>query len=524
MAKIGLDRKKRNIRRIIIAAVIVAAIVFVIIYNQFFPDELPSVRTAVIGSGNLTSRMYVTAEIQPGAVIQHSLSQGQRVLRVHVKPGDQVKAGDILLTLDMSTLEEQYEAARAARLEIERNLDAEAKAEIDRMAKAEQAQREMDRQLQNLTAGLSSAVGRLSQLLYTSPSQLEIDPGLEQYLADFIENMDPENPQQGIDDLLTNLEKSFSVMDNPDYEVILKALESDLQKTSSAAAYVINQLPASFDLADQLSGQISSAAGLDLLVQDPLTQAKAREEEAKRQLDAAVDQLKARSSGIVAAVNAEVGEIAGPAQIQGTNSLEDLLGNSLSGVGTTAAPVVTIYDNLNPLAVFQADRYDAGRIEEGMDVKYKYDDLEFFGKISKQSRIAESSSFNGATGSDFDFFGDVASAGGFSSEPQLRVEMTIKGDNLTDLILGFWIEAEIETERADNVLLLPAEAMRREIDQYYVYVLDTDDIIRRRDFQPGIQSDVYVQILSGLNEGDKVVLNPISLLFDGQEVREITDD
>jgi HlyD family secretion protein len=92
---------------------------------------------------------------------------------------------------------------------------------------------------------------------------------------------------------------------------------------------------------------------------------------------------------------------------------------------------------------------------------------------------------------------------------------------LTDLIPGFSINASIETQSADNTLILPAEAMRREIDSWYVFVVRDDGILEKRQFTPGIQAEMTVEILDGLSESDLVVLNPASILTNGMEV--ITD-
>jgi hypothetical protein len=55
------------------------------------------------------------------------------------------------------------------------------------------------------------------------------------------------------------------------------------------------------------------------------------------------------------------------------------------------------------------------------------------------------------------------------------IEMNIKGDDLTELTLGFLIDAQIKTATAENVLVLPAEAMKRELGEYFVFVVDEEN-------------------------------------------------
>jgi HlyD family secretion protein len=67
--------------------------------------------------------------------------------------------------------------------------------------------------------------------------------------------------------------------------------------------------------------------------------------------------------------------------------------------------------------------------------------------------------------------------------------------------------------------VLPAQAMRRELNEYYVFLVDKDNKLVRKPFTPGIQSDMYVEVLSGLNAGDKVVLNPTNEMSNGLKVK-----
>ena len=61
--------------------------------------------------------------------------------------------------------------------------------------------------------------------------------------------------------------------------------------------------------------------------------------------------------------------------------------------------------------------------------------------------------------------------------------------------------------------------MRRELDKYFVFTVDKDNIIKRKVFTPGIQSDMSVEVIDGLNESDIVVMNPPSSIEDGIKVQ-----
>ena len=516
------NRKRRNIRRGLVIIMLAAVIIGVILYNQLRPDDQISVRTARLEIGDISSYYYVTAEIKPGSVTEHAADVSQMVLEVLVEPQQQVQAGDILAILDQQELEDQYEAAREARRDIEASLAEADEAQQARLDAAEQARRDLEHEISRLSSSLSSAASQLTRLAAIEPASLEVAPDLEERIAQVIVNAEPETVEQDIEKLLTEFRQAASIVENPEYNAALSQLEQDLQRATGAAGNVLSGLASttlggSIALPDDLAEQFGAFAELSAIIQDPLAQAIAQEEAARSQLERSRPNIYAESSGIVAQINISPGEYTGAAQIASQTGLESILGGvgSINSLTQQTASAFTIYDNTSPQAVFLVGRFDAGRIEAGMPARYDYEGQTFHGEIISKGKIAVNSSSNQLEG--LGILGDVG--GGFSSEPQLEVRMDIRGSNLTELVTGFWIEAEIEVARAENVLLIPAEAMRRELDMYYVFLINEQGTVTRQPFTPGIQSELFVEVKEGLNEGAQVVLSPPTSLAQGQTVR-----
>jgi HlyD family secretion protein len=183
--------------------------------------------------------------------------------------------------------------------------------------------------------------------------------------------------------------------------------------------------------------------------------------------------------------------------------------------------VIVIYDNTRPKAYFQANRFDAAKLAVGMPVIYRQDGRTWTGQITYKGRIASNVDFSGSASDSL--LGGISSVSGLGSEPMIDLEMSIDGEDLTSLTLGFSLDAEIQTATADDVLLLPAESMKKELGEYYVFVVGTDSRLKRRVFKPGIQSDLFAEVREGLQPGEKVVLNPTNDLSDGMAVRVIND-
>ncbi len=78
---------------------------------------------------------------------------------------------------------------------------------------------------------------------------------------------------------------------------------------------------------------------------------------------------------------------------------------------------------------------------------------------------------------------------------------------------------ELLTEHLEGVLAIPRSSLLYAGDQNYVYVIDASNVARRRNVEIGLQVSDMVQIVSGLETGDRLVIQGQSLLTDGAAVR-----
>lgn len=241
-------------------------------------------------------------------------------------------------------------------------------------------------------------------------------------------------------------------------------------------------------------------------------QLKEAEKQAREALDNAKTVILAEVDGLVVQINAEVGE-------------PETSGNTVPALGTSEVPAMIVYDDSSLIASFRANRYDAIRIEKGQVVHYLADDLTYAGEVTFKSPIASSgtgandlSSITGM-GSLTSGMGSTDTGSLLSGEALVDVRMSLDGTNLDQLIIGFPIDAEITLTEVKDVLAIPAEALSRENDVYFVYVLDDAGTVYKRQVAVGIQADVYAQILSGLTRGEHVVLNPSGTIKDGIKVK-----
>ena len=84
---------------------------------------------------------------------------------------------------------------------------------------------------------------------------------------------------------------------------------------------------------------------------------------------------------------------------------------------------------------------------------------------------------------------------------------------------GFRVETRIIVWQSEDTLIVPASALFRSRDSWAVFVVE-NDIATLRTVEIGPNNGIEAQVISGLAEGDRVVLYPSSGLSEGMSVAE----
>jgi RND family efflux transporter MFP subunit len=87
------------------------------------------------------------------------------------------------------------------------------------------------------------------------------------------------------------------------------------------------------------------------------------------------------------------------------------------------------------------------------------------------------------------------------------------------LLPGLYAEADLQLDRRDNIPAVPVQALNREENKETVDVVGADGTIQQRRVELGIETSSDAEIVSGLNEGELVVVSDRSGLKPGQKVR-----
>jgi len=77
------------------------------------------------------------------------------------------------------------------------------------------------------------------------------------------------------------------------------------------------------------------------------------------------------------------------------------------------------------------------------------------------------------------------------------------------LMAGMSCEVEIITDIIENVLLVPDRAIAEKDDRMFVFVVDENDKIEAREIEIGETNFEYTEVLSGLEEGENVIVRGV---------------
>jgi HlyD family secretion protein len=258
-------------------------------------------------------------------------------------------------------------------------------------------------------------------------------------------------------------------------EVSLENARTSVVTAQNQLGTASNDTPADTDAQEALVDDAAAAVAL-----------------AQKDLDETV--ITAPVAGTVTALNGNAGEVVSapsavtPLAPGGTAPLpEETSGTGTGSAGAPGAGAFVVLDSADPFQlVVPFEEADAARIAPGQEVDVAVDALPNDTLTGRVVSVAPS-------GQDLSgivsYYATVVVEGG--------------ADRLRD---GQTAEANVRVEAVDNVLRVPASAVRREDGRPTVTVAGPDGQPVSVPFLAGLVGDDYVEVRSGLTDGDQVEL------------------
>lgn len=151
----------------------------------------------------------------------------------------------------------------------------------------------------------------------------------------------------------------------------------------------------------------------------------------------------------------------------------------------------------------KVDETDIGNIKVGQEATFTvdtYTDKTFTARVTKISQTDTSNSWDTSSSST------SSSSSSSSSASVIYYYVTLDVDDPdSQLLPAMTARVEINTANRDNVLAVPISTLKTDANGSYVIVRNADGSQENRYVTTGIYSDEYVEILSGLEEGEDIV-------------------
>lgn len=437
-------------------------------------------QTVAVTRGDVQQTVTAPGELVQTRQATLSFDVSGKLAELDLRPGDRVTAGQILARLDTAPLERALEEAQLklslAQAEYARQLaDAELSVQTAQL-KLEQAQIDHTRQITEAEQSLQTAQARLAQARLQYPDLTAAEIKLNQARADEAYARDeyqkaldrPWEPQAVRDgalrawhaaqDALTIVEAEYQAALNnravKDQDLALLTL--DVQKAEAKLA----DLRAGSDPFPALDLHKAQKALADLQADgvDPLLRLAVAQ--AQADLDAAT--LTAPSGGVVLEIKAGVGE-------------------SVSA----GAPLIVLANPADVEIKASVIEEDIPLIAPGQPVELFFDTIPDETPLGTVARVVPQR-----------ISGD---------RPLYPVYITVQGHLSDKLFPGMTVDASIVVEQRTDVLRLPRALVRSRPDGTAQVQVWTGLTTETRTVTVGLRGDAYIEIVSGLQEGDQVV-------------------
>lgn len=157
-----------------------------------------------------------------------------------------------------------------------------------------------------------------------------------------------------------------------------------------------------------------------------------------------------------------------------------------TATSATETQILTLYPQKQMTVTISIDETDILSLKEGQEAQVtvsSVSDDAFTGSVTSISKVADTST--GVT--------------------RYSAEVTL--DREEGMLVGMTANVDVRIEGTENALIIPVDALHQNSASYYVYTGYDEEQKRytgRTDVTIGMQNDDYVEITSGLNEGDTV--------------------
>lgn len=126
-----------------------------------------------------------------------------------------------------------------------------------------------------------------------------------------------------------------------------------------------------------------------------------------------------------------------------------------------------------------------------------------------------------------DFVGKVSRFADSLNQQTRTMETEVDFQNKDGKLLpGMYVQADVAHDEKKNALTVPVEAVRQHGDNGSVLLVDAQNVVEEKHVKLGQSDGTRIEIVSGLKEGERVIVGHLSEFRTGEKVqpKELADD
>lgn len=452
-------------KRIIALASTVVVLLFIVTRTISAAAAASTFDAATVKTGSLVSTVELSGSLESKEIKSFYSEIDGKIGNIAVSEGDAVKKGDVLISYDAEDLQYRTEAAA---------LDARLKEEnyTDKV------------QANDRVAGLySEAAGSLKsldeQILIYQAAILQIDDEIEKKKA-------------ALADEGANLQISLIDWADEPYSEEYENLQKQVQRNTYEQSH-------NKDLVEMETTR--------RCYQENLSDCKQKKAEMESQKKSSYTSMMTKAGKESLETSKEADELATGNTAEKLDEAGKGIISDINGVvtkvytkeGSTEAQgreLITVESTDNMVVRFRVGKYDIENLREGQEATVTIRNKDYSGKISKIDKKVTK---------------DEKGSNGVS------MEITLDSPD-EDIILGLEAKARIDALSRDNVLMIPKGAIYSDTEGEYVYAAENGKAVRK-PVEVGIYNSEDIEIRSGLNEGDKVIIAGENEITEGMDIK-----
>ena len=471
-------KKKKFVKWIIIAVLIVIVILGFRACSNASENMMSMVETVTAERGNLDDYVSITGMIESDEIKNYYSPVAGKVSDINVEKGQTVKAGDMLISYDMETMEKTLEQARLQYVTGNSTYNGTLHNDKDVLADLQEANTNLpilEQQIKDEKAYIKTIQKNLEKMKVNSTNTLAVQNlNLQKQLVEL--QKDPIANAEKILQIQTEMETNEYIAQtagpSEEQEKLEEKLLEEQEKLADYEQYKAEM---------EAQKKQSEASALTSYQKENLS---ASEQLNLMNYESAQKDYEVAQKGIVADFDGIITELS---VIEGMPIGENI---QMLTLANTDKIKVTI----------ALGKYDLAKVKIGQTAEITVFDNKYTGTITKIDKMA--------TASNNGYF-------------QVGAEVEIDNPD-ENIIIGLDAKVEILTNSVEDVLMIPVGALNADKSGDFVYVIE-NGIAVRRDVVTGISSTEFIEVKEGLTESDKIILSALTgVIEEGMPVTDMS--